>query len=53
MITGFALAIVLCETIDPPTSLDKYSKISAGVFLALFYVGGLVLFYTSVESNSD
>jgi hypothetical protein len=53
MITGFALAVVLCPTIDPPTSTDKYSKVAAGILLGLFYVGGVILFYTSVESNSD
>ena len=53
MVTGFALAVVLCQTIDPPSSLDKYSKISAGALLILFYIGGLALFYTTVESNSD
>ena len=53
MITGFALAVVLCDTIDPPTSTDKYSKYSAGLLLFLFYIGGITLFYTTVESNSD
>jgi hypothetical protein len=53
MITGFGLAFVVFETIDPPTSNDKYNKITAGSLLGLYCIGGLALFYTVVESNSD
>lgn len=53
MISGFGLAYLVFDTIDPPVATDKYNKIAAGVMVGIYFVGGLVLFYTVVDSNSD
>ena len=53
MITGFAIGYLIFDTIDPPTLNDKYSRITTGALLGLYFVGGIILFYTAVDSNSD
>mmetsp|Transcript_12478 Transcript_12478/g.12542 ORF Transcript_12478/g.12542 Transcript_12478/m.12542 type:complete len:156 (-) Transcript_12478:36-503(-) len=49
-ITGLVLGFVVFEFIDPPTQTDKYFKIAGYVFLGFYYIGGLVLFYTVIET---
>ena len=50
MICGFALACVLFVPIDPATTGEKTWKYIMGGFLGVYYVGGLALFYTAVET---
>jgi uncharacterized membrane protein len=53
MVFGFLMGVALFETVDPPTRGNKYAKIGAWVMVAGLAVGGLVLFYTAVDSDSD
>ena len=35
MISGFGLAYLVFDTIDPPVATDKYNKIAAGVMVGI------------------
>lgn len=50
MITGFALGLVFFEFIDPPSKAGKTCQIVAAALLGVYYIGGIVLFYTVVET---
>ena len=52
MITGFALGYLVFDTLDLPSATDKHTKITAGVLLAIYYIGGLALFYTVIDTDS-
>ena len=51
MITGFALGWALFEYVDPPTQKDKVWKFTMAGLLGFYYIGGLVLFYTAVDTE--